>query len=354
MRLSIYTLAAALFANTIAAPTSTLDSQSNTSAQSNSEVVKRGGKSGKYFHEPGGDSTLGHYDKRYFHGVVSDEERRDTQAHMVRAYLDFFRQNKLDTWIAHGTLLGWWWNGQRLPWDFDLDTQVSGATLHHLGEVYNQTNYNYTSDDGRVERTYLLDVNPWIWERVRGNGLNIIDARWIDLRNGLFIDITGLSETHPDKQPGVWSCKNYHHYRTDELYPLRETMFEGVVAKVPYNFDKVLVDEYKEKALVNTKFHGHEWNPYARVWEKTQETLKKEEEDRKKKEEEKKKKDEEEKKKKADGEKKKIQDEEKKKTEEERKQAEEEKKKADEEKKEAGEEKGKAKEEKKKKEKVEK
>jgi hypothetical protein len=59
-----------------------------------------------------GDNTLGHYDKRYFHGVVSDEERRDTQQHMVRAYLDFFRSNDLDTWIAHGTLLGWWWNGQ--------------------------------------------------------------------------------------------------------------------------------------------------------------------------------------------------------------------------------------------------
>lgn len=59
-----------------------------------------------------GTLELGHYDARYFHGVVSDEERRDTQRHMVRAYLDFFRLNDLDTWIAHGTLLGWWWNGQ--------------------------------------------------------------------------------------------------------------------------------------------------------------------------------------------------------------------------------------------------
>jgi hypothetical protein len=33
---------------------------------------------------------------------------------MVRAYLTFFREKKMDTWIAHGTLLGWWWNGQVL------------------------------------------------------------------------------------------------------------------------------------------------------------------------------------------------------------------------------------------------
>lgn len=59
-----------------------------------------------------GSSTLGHYDKRYFKGVVSDEERTDTQKHMIRAYLNFFRENDMDTWIAHGTLLGWWWNGK--------------------------------------------------------------------------------------------------------------------------------------------------------------------------------------------------------------------------------------------------
>ena len=31
---------------------------------------------------------------------------------MIRAYLDYFRENNLETWLAHGTLLGWWWNGK--------------------------------------------------------------------------------------------------------------------------------------------------------------------------------------------------------------------------------------------------
>lgn len=240
----------------------------------------------KYFHEPGGSSTLGHYDKRYFKGVVSDEERTDTQKHMIRAYLNFFRENDMDTWIAHGTLLGWWWNGKRLPWDFDLDTQVTEATLQHLGRAYNQTRYPYVSYDGTVQREYLLDVNPWIWERERGDGANIIDARWIDTRNGLFIDITGLSETHPEDHPGEWVCKNYHRYQTSELYPMRETMFEGVPAKVPYNYDKILVDEYKEKALIVTEFHGHRWDSEVREWVKSQEVLDKEEAERRKKQDE--------------------------------------------------------------------
>jgi hypothetical protein len=71
----------------------------------------------KYFHEPvghekGADDRLGHYDVRYFHGMVTEEERAESLHHMVIAYLDFFRQNELETWIAHGTLLGWWWNGE--------------------------------------------------------------------------------------------------------------------------------------------------------------------------------------------------------------------------------------------------
>lgn len=71
----------------------------------------------KYFHEPGGhepgeDDRLGHYDTRYFHGLVSLKERTETLTHMVRAYLTTFQMLGLETWIAHGTLLGWWWNGK--------------------------------------------------------------------------------------------------------------------------------------------------------------------------------------------------------------------------------------------------
>ena len=69
----------------------------------------------KYFHEagphqPGDDEQLGHYDIRFFNGKLQEEKKRDVQVHLVRAYLDTFRRLGLETWIAHGTLLGWWWN----------------------------------------------------------------------------------------------------------------------------------------------------------------------------------------------------------------------------------------------------
>ena len=144
-----------------------------------------------------------------------------------------------------------------LPWDWDVDTQVSGATLAYLSKNLNRTIHHYISQDKKVKRDYLLDVNPWIWERERGDGMNIIDSRWIDIRNGLYIDITGLSETHPDVAPGVWSCKNYHRYKTSDLYPMRESIYEGVPAKIPYAYDKILTQEYQQKALVLTEYEGY-------------------------------------------------------------------------------------------------
>ncbi|KAG0648070.1 mnn4 [Hyphodiscus hymeniophilus] len=227
----------------------------------------------KYFHEPGGNDELGHYDIRYYKGApVSYDERTDTLHHLIRSYLTTFRERNIETWIAHGTLLGWWWNGKIMPWDWDLDVQVSGSTLTWLGENLNMTMHNYTSaglnGGEEVHRQYLLDVNPNIVERVRGDGMNVIDTRWIDTSNGLFIDITGLSETNPSAQPGVWSCKNFHRYRTRDLYPLRETVFEGVPALVPYSFDKILTEEYSARALTKTIHEGHRWIPEQKEWVK--------------------------------------------------------------------------------------
>jgi len=66
----------------------------------------------KHFHEPGYSLIAAHYDSRYFKGENTYEERRQVQVHMLRAYFQFFTDKSMETWIAHGTLLGWWWNGK--------------------------------------------------------------------------------------------------------------------------------------------------------------------------------------------------------------------------------------------------
>lgn len=224
------------------------------------QLEKRGGKKdNKYFHEAGGDAELSHYDKRYFKEKVPYEEHRLILELLIKSYLEVFDRINAETWIAHGTLLGWWWNGKIMPWDYDLDVQVSTATLRYLSENWNLTEHewSYTGDDGVTHnKRYLLDINPHYVDIDRGDGQNIIDARWIDMDNGAYVDITGLAERDAANNPGVWSCKNYHKYKTTELYPMRVTEYEGVRALVPYSFERILIAEYGAKSLVTTEWQG--------------------------------------------------------------------------------------------------
>ena len=240
-----------------------------------------------------------HYDKRYFVQAVSYEEHIHVLRNLVRSYMAMTREHGIETWIAHGTLLGWWWNTRIMPWDYDLDVQMNDTTLALLGEKHNMTRWRFELDSFRINELfdnvpseatadiadaelvrlqeireesgdkkegdahdfpgrwtdYLMDVNPNSAQRIRGAGRNVIDARWIDTTNGMFIDITGLSENDPEGKPGVVSCKNNHYYPTHWLFPLKKAEFEGVQVMVPNKPETVLADEYGEKSMTVTEFH---------------------------------------------------------------------------------------------------
>jgi LicD family len=69
----------------------------------------------KYFEEPRG-RDLEHYDARFFRGKVSAEKRLESLSGLIVAFLDIMEAEGIVTWLAHGTLLGWYWNGHSLPW----------------------------------------------------------------------------------------------------------------------------------------------------------------------------------------------------------------------------------------------
>ncbi|KAK6503005.1 hypothetical protein TWF481_008041 [Arthrobotrys musiformis] len=128
------------------------------------------------------------------------------------------------------------------------------------------TTWTYNFSEDNFQRDYLLDINPYWTSRVRGTSANLIDGRWIDKSTGLFIDITGLSETMGVTRPGVISCKNLHRYKIEEIYPLREVKFEGFKAYIPNSYEKALIKEYRSRAFTATEFSGHDWQPALGEW----------------------------------------------------------------------------------------
>ena len=76
-------------------------------------------------------------------------------------------------------------------WDNDIDVQVPIMDLHKLSLQFNQTIVVEDPEDGFGR--YFLDIGSFITLREKGNGNNNIDARFIDIDTGLYIDITALA-----------------------------------------------------------------------------------------------------------------------------------------------------------------
>lgn len=151
----------------------------------------------KYFHEAAGimffQAHGSHFDKRFFNGPLTAEplqlELRLNS--LIRNFQKFTKAHGLISWLAHGTLFGYIYNGKTFPWDNDFDLQMPIKHLHLLGQYFNQTLVLEDPSEGNGK--FLIDVTSSITNRINGNGRNNIDARFIDIDSGLYIDITGLS-----------------------------------------------------------------------------------------------------------------------------------------------------------------
>lgn len=236
------------------------------------------------------DTAIGdHYDWRFFGGVKLFSFEQNAALHrMTRAWLSFCRKQGITTWMAHGSLLSWYWNGFAFPWDNDIDVQVPVMDLHKLGMHYNQSLVVEDANDGFGR--YFLDCGSSITVRNHANGLNNIDARFIDIDSGLYIDITGLavsSDKAPDRYKGilpdfvdenkhanvainnelqVYNCRNKHFLSLKELSPLIKSYVEGEVAYIPKRYSDILMAEYHQKGLMQKFFTGRLFMPQLRLW----------------------------------------------------------------------------------------
>lgn len=219
----------------------------------------------KYFHE----STFSpHYDGRFADRVLNYEEQNGYLQGLVRTYLSAMNDIGVETFIMHGTLVGWWWNRKILPWDSDIDVMVSETSMYHMAQYYNMTVHHYLLPNKTTANDYLLEINP----RYDFTGLdpsNHIDARWIDMETGLFIDITTLRRDASADALGVDGAlmvKDTHHYLYDDIYPLRESTIEGVPVLVPFNYAKIVTEEYGQKALTRDNFANHHFDQEKKLW----------------------------------------------------------------------------------------
>ncbi|QIW98360.1 hypothetical protein AMS68_003878 [Peltaster fructicola] len=220
----------------------------------------------KYFHEAAFDI---HYDGRFTDGRLPYEHHRSSLILLAQTCLTTLNEIGVETWIMHGSLVGWYWNRRILPWDSDIDLQISERSIEHLAQYYNMSTHHFRIGDSSLRRNYLLEINPNFRNSSITDRENMIDARWIDTDTGLFLDLTTLrhnTSAAAEGTDGAMACKDGHHYRYDDIYPLRETTFEGVPAKVPFAYTDVITEEYRIGALSNKFFMGHQFDDAKQEW----------------------------------------------------------------------------------------
>ncbi|KAJ3256549.1 hypothetical protein HK103_005292 [Boothiomyces macroporosus] len=182
----------------------------------------------KYFYE---DEKIHHLDSRFSGGYEDHKQKLLIIHELFKNWAIFSDSVEIPYWIMHGTLLGWKWGGRTMPFDDDIDIQVVANSLYDLRKYQNQTIANH----------YILEVNHNHVVRGKQDN-NVIDARFIDTRNGHFIDITGVSEYRR-----FLSCKTPRYYNYEQLFPLVRTTFEGIPTWRPNQYQKVLQREYRDK-----------------------------------------------------------------------------------------------------------
>ncbi|KAI4100969.1 MAG: hypothetical protein LQ339_005290 [Xanthoria mediterranea] len=126
--------------------------------------------------------------------------------------------------------------------------------MRFLASYYNMTIHTCRTEHAPRGKNYMLEVNPKWVNNSPEDSLNTIDARWIDMLSGVFIDITAVHRT--PKRPGMMFCKDDHHYREADLFPLRDSVFEDRPVKIPYNYAELLQQEYGRVSLTRTRFAG--------------------------------------------------------------------------------------------------
>ncbi|QID86265.1 mannosyltransferase [Saccharomyces pastorianus] len=200
----------------------------------------------KFFYEAGGVKQykgMGfHRDKRFFNGDTLINDKQEYQARlnsMIRTFQKLTKANGIVSWLSHGTLYGYLYNGLAFPWDNDFDLQMPIKHLQLLSQYFNQS--LILEDPREGNGRYFLDVSDSLTVRINGNGKNNIDARFIDVDTGLYIDITGLASTSAPSRDYLNSYIE-ERLKEEELDIKHIPESDGETANVPKQLNDGLVN----------------------------------------------------------------------------------------------------------------
>ncbi|KAJ1555099.1 vacuolar sorting protein VPS33/slp1, partial [Nowakowskiella sp. JEL0078] len=194
---------------------------------------------------------------------LSKSMRERNLKELYQAWAKFADKHRIPYWLAHSSLLGWWWAQEPLPWKESIQVQTPTRTLELLwrlnGDRFSPTNNFFFFSGSR----FVLDVSPFIHIR-QSQPHNAVDARFIDTKTGMFIDISAFTSVpwipgHIETKKPVEST--IHHIR-----PLRRTTFCDAPAWIPATAESILEKEFGYLALTRTSSGSYRFEMDLKKW----------------------------------------------------------------------------------------
>lgn len=217
------------------------------------------------------DSTaeLHHYTFPWIKQVISHEERLNVVHHLIRSWFKFAENAGIISWFSYGNLIGWYFNSSNLPWDNDVDVQLSIKDMDKLGRDYN--NSLIVEDPKLGESLFWFQTNPFYLQQ---NNAQFIDARYIDTKSGIYIDISALwrqdgtppQNLHLEKDEIAFHCKHYNWFGYNQIFPIKRTLYEGAQAYMVNDVVSTLIKQFGTHPLTQTNENHHNWQEDLGLW----------------------------------------------------------------------------------------
>jgi phosphorylcholine metabolism protein LicD len=189
-----------------------------------------------------------HYDKTYGK-IVSNDELIYELKNLLFVLTSICNEKDIKVIIMHGSLIGWHFNKEILPYDNDIDVCILEEDI-----------IKFIKCDGIESNDYIIQVNPNFINRSSLDKDNKIDARIISKKCGVFIDITFLTSIENNN---FYNCKSPHYYKKDLIMPLKKDKFENCNIYIPQIYKHCLFQEYGPNVLKTTYknwiFKDNQW-----------------------------------------------------------------------------------------------
>eukprot|EP00891_Asterochloris_glomerata_P004930 jgi/Astpho2/4930/Aster-x0657 len=197
------------------------------------QTIRQLARDQKAFHEANkGSVRCAHMDQEFFNLTAYRYYQRyptsqmEELRQMYAAWSAWADGLGIPSWLGSGTLDGWVYGQDILPWDMDIDLRLMTTDLAWLWDTH----------DGQVapldpDGRYLLRINKhFILPSPLKN--NVIDARVVSTSTGLFIDMVGfqpatMATSNQYSPEAIWASKSPQLCELRSIFPLQRTKFAG-------------------------------------------------------------------------------------------------------------------------------